>query len=67
MIPELAPKEAEVLAATYDFSGGQIENIARRHAIGYILHGDNAERLKTLTEYCAAERLEKTSRRPIGF
>ena len=67
MIPELAPKEAEVLAATYDFSGGQIENIARRHAIGYILHGDDAERLKTLTEYCAAERLEKTSRRPIGF
>ena len=67
MIPELTSEEAETLAAAYEFSGGQIENIARRHAIGFILHGDDANRIKTLTEYCAAERLEKTSRRHIGF
>ena len=36
MIPQLTPSEAKRLASEYDFSGGEIENIARHHGIGYI-------------------------------
>jgi SpoVK/Ycf46/Vps4 family AAA+-type ATPase len=67
MIPELSPEEAAQLAA-YDFSGGQIENIARKHAIHVILHGnsDNAH-MEHLLGFCAVERLAPNARRPIGF
>lgn len=39
MVPELGDKNAEVLASRYDFSGGQIENVARRMMIDAILYG----------------------------
>ena len=39
MIPDLSEMDAKTLAAKYDFSGGQIENIARHYTIDSILHG----------------------------
>jgi hypothetical protein len=39
MIPDLSEQEIHTLASKYDFSGGQIENIARHYAISSILHG----------------------------
>lgn len=39
MIPELGEKNAEVLASRYDFSGGQIENVARRMMVDAMLYG----------------------------
>ena len=39
MVPELGEKNAEVLASRYDFSGGQIENVARRMMVDAILYG----------------------------
>ena len=66
MIPSLSADAASQLASRYDFSGGQIENIARHHAIDSILHGDEADDLQSLITHCDQERLEKKARR-IGF
>lgn len=68
MIPSLSEEIAHALANKYDFSGGQIENIARHYAIDNILHGAKAGELATLTEHCENELLEKDGiKRRIGF
>lgn len=68
MIPELNATDATTLAAAYDFSGGQIENIARKHAIHAVLHGEPESLLHTLQGYCATEKLEsKPLIKRIGF
>ena len=45
MIPELSELDVHTLASKYDFSGGQIENIARHFAIDTILHEKNTRRI----------------------
>ena len=68
MIPELTAADATTLAAAYDFSGGQIENIARKHAIHAVLHGEPESLLHTLQGYCATEKLDsKSAVKRIGF
>ncbi|WP_077195693.1 ATP-binding protein [Prevotella ihumii] len=68
MIPSLSEETAHTLANKYNFSGGQIENIARHYAIDNILHGAKTGELAPLTEHCDNERLEKDgSKRRIGF
>ena len=67
MIPSLTDQEYSLLAAAYDFSGGQVENIARRYAIGTILKGEPADKLSVLYSYCNAEKLGSQPRSRIGF
>jgi len=67
MIPALSEADTHALAVKYDFSGGQIENIARHYAIDNILHGSSGNVLETLTIHCDNERLEKKEQRKIGF
>ena len=68
MIPELSPADATTLATAFDFSGGQIENIARKHAIHAVLHGEPESLLCTLQDYCATEKLDsKSVVKKIGF
>ena len=68
MIPELSPADATTLATAFDFSGGQIENIARKHAIHAVLHGEPESLLRTLQDYCATEKLDsKSVVKRIGF
>jgi AAA+ superfamily predicted ATPase len=67
MIPSLSDQEYSLLAAAYEFSGGQMENIARKYAIGTILNGEPEDRLSVLYSYCNAEKLDNTVRRRIGF
>ena len=67
MIPSLNDDDLRALAAKYDFSGGQIENIARHHAIDGILHGEGNLTLETLMAHCDNEGLEQVERRRIGF
>jgi hypothetical protein len=55
------------LASKYDFSGGQIENIARHYAIDSILHGTNDDVLTMLIRHCDNERLDEKDKRKIGF
>lgn len=68
MIPSLNDADASFLAARYDFSGGEIENIARHYTIQSILHGKPADMLKSLVGYCDSERLVgRTPKRKVGF
>ena len=67
MIPELSESESFIIAAKYDFSGGQIENIARRYAIDNVLHGASSNRLERLCSYSDGERIDNSSTRKIGF
>lgn len=67
MIPMLKEEEAQTLASKYDFSGGQIENIARHYTIGNILHGASKNVVETLSTYCDSEKLETKEKQKIGF
>ena len=67
MIPDLNDMDAKTLAAKYDFSGGQIENIARHYTIDSILHDASEDKLAMLINHCDNERLDETTPRRIGF
>ena len=67
MILELSDLDVHTLASKYDFSGGQIENIARHYAIDNILHGQSEDVLPMLIRHCDNERLDEKSSRKIGF
>ncbi len=67
MIPDLSEQQVHTLASKYDFSGGQIENIARHYAIDVILHGHSEDALPMLFRHCDNERLEGTRSSKIGF
>lgn len=67
VIPTLPESWAQELSLTYEFSGGQIENIARKQTINHIISGEEPS-LDSLKNYCHEELLnKKTSRRPIGY
>lgn len=68
-IPGLADADANVLARSYDFSGGQIENIARKVMVDHLLFGGTPD-LNHIEELCSKEQIagrNSNSRRPIGF
>ncbi len=68
MIPELTETDSTALAESYELSGGQIENVARKYAINSILHGDTENLLPVLRNYCNSERLcTKREARRVGF
>ncbi|MBQ7279251.1 MAG: AAA family ATPase [Bacteroidales bacterium] len=68
MIPELNDEVVRILASKYDFSGGQIENVARHYNIDSILHGAPNDVLATLTAHCNDERLDNGMRhKKVGF
>ena len=67
MIPELGDADATSLASEYDFSGGQIENIARKKTVKALISGERPT-LEDIREYCQEENIDDTSvRRKIGF
>ena len=66
MIPELSDCDYATLANKYEFSGGQIENVARRYTINNILHGKCDNRMKVITDYCESEKIIRNSHK-IGF
>ena len=68
MIPNLDEEVALSLAAQYDFSGGQIENIARKRTVSLILNGAEPS-AEQLNDFCRAEILshKPTEHRKIGF
>lgn len=68
MIPQLSGSESKSLASEYDFSGGEIENVARHLTVQTILHGKAKDVLGKLREYCNSERLScGTTKRKVGF
>ena len=66
MIPELSGDDAAKLSASYDFSGGQIENIARKRSVEIVLNGEEPS-LDEMMEFCRDELLVKEEVRCIGF
>lgn len=62
----LTDTEAQELAAKYDFSGGQIDNIVRKCLMLEIVEGTPAT-LDRLHVLCSEERLAKTCTSKIGF
>ena len=62
MLKDLSDDDARQLASHFDFSGGQIENIARKRTVDYILSGKHAS-LDDLEGYCRAELLDKKNQR----
>ena len=68
-LPDLAEADASVLARSYDFSGGQIENIARKVMVDQLLFGGTTD-LTHIDELCSKEQIagrSHDSHRPIGF
>lgn len=67
MMPSLCESDAAHLSRQFDFSGGQIENIARKCLVDTILTGSKPT-IDVITEICRNEKLEKEDvRRQIGF
>jgi hypothetical protein len=67
MIPELSEDESLRLATDFDFSGGQIENIARKKTVKGLLSGEEPT-YADIREYCGEETFdEELSKRRIGF
>ena len=66
MLKDISADDARQLASHFDFSGGQIENIARKRTVDYILSGKFAS-LDEIEGYCRAELLNGKERRTIGF
>ena len=67
MLPALSKKERNELASSYDFSGGQIENIVRKYTVDSILN-DAKPSIGTIHLYCQSEFLYKNEeRKRIGY
>ncbi|MBO7129334.1 MAG: ATP-binding protein [Prevotella sp.] len=66
LLKDITEYDARQLAVHFDFSGGQIENIARKRTVDYILSGKFAS-LDEIEDYCRAELLNGKERRTIGY
>ena len=65
MIINLSEDDAQKLAIKFDFSGGQIENVARKRTIDSVISGKDPS-LNDLISFCNNEQLAK-SEKPLGF
>lgn len=66
MLPEAGECDCLELAREFDFSGGQIENVARKCRIEYVLSGETPA-LGQIREFCKEERLNRDYHKKIGF
>lgn len=67
MIKGLSKQDASTLASKFDLSGGEIENIARKHSVKAILSGNDIINLQQIITTCQQEHLSQTNRPVIGF
>ena len=67
MLPELTEDESLELAKQYSFSGGQIENIARKQLVNAVLTGEDKVDLETIQEACKTESFKTSTPKRIGF
>ena len=65
MISALDNEDAGSLAGRFDFSGGQIENIARKYTVYQVLSG-NAPSLDEMIRFCEEETIKEHVKQ-IGF
>ena len=67
MLPEISETEAFELAKQYSFSGGQIENIARKQLVNAVLTGEDKVSMEAIKEACKTELFNNNTTRRIGF
>ena len=67
MLKGLNWEDALYLASRYDLSGGEIENIVRKHTITTILEDTSLMDIKTISKICEQERIQSDRYRRIGF
>lgn len=67
MLSGLSDDDARVLASQFDLSGGEIENIARKHSVNAILSGKEAIDIQEIITTCKQERISQNNRPKIGF
>lgn len=65
-LPHLDKKDARQLASSFDFSGGQIENIARKCEIEFVISGLQPS-LPDIIEFCREETINRSNRSKVGF
>ena len=66
MLPDLKEKDAEMLASKFDLSGGQIENVVRRHTVNSILKGNSIIDIEAITDACTHEGISQDGK-SLGF
>lgn len=67
MMPELSNSEALSLAESYDFSGGQIENIVRKKTVQALISGTEPS-FENILGFCREEGIgDQRVQRRIGF
>ena len=67
MLPELDEAEARMLAADFEFSGGQIENIVRKKTVKALI-SEQEPSLADIREYCREETIDNGQvKKKIGF
>ena len=64
-LPHLTNKQANQLAQSFAFSGGQIDNIYRKKEIALLLYGESVD-FDTILRFCKEETLQQTVN-SIGF
>ncbi|MCQ2339943.1 MAG: ATP-binding protein [Paludibacteraceae bacterium] len=67
MLPDLSDADALQLAQDYNFSGGQIENVARKQIVNSVLLDDSALSIVNIKEACVAEQIRNKRTKHIGF
>ena len=66
-MPDLTEEQAYNLAKRFDFSGGQIENIARKRIVNDILDDRDGIDINDIIETCDVELLNKRNTAKLGF
>ena len=66
MLPWLNEQDCQLIAREFDFSGGEIENIARKCNIEYAFSGAKAS-ISQIREFCNTEALNRNNRIKVGF
>ena len=67
MLKNISDDDAQTLASKFDFSGGQIENIARKQLVNAVLTGEDKVDLETIQEACKTELFKTSTPKRIGF
>ncbi|MBO7254946.1 MAG: ATP-binding protein [Paludibacteraceae bacterium] len=62
----LTPDDSKRLAETFDFSGGEIDNIVRKATMDELITGKHSS-IEQLISLCSNERLAKAERKKVGF
>lgn len=65
-VDTLTDEDARKVSESFDFSGGQIENIRRKITLDEVLYG-NTITIDTLMDFCKKEKFDTGTQKHIGF